>query len=184
MILTAGLLLGSCAKNKTSQRNGQIPIVEASDSTIYIKGKNFEGIVFKPTYKWRRPGEGVKEVEHSILLALPEHKNVEPWQPTIEAITSFEHTLHAYWEEAKTDSLADLNNKITIPYKQIDSLKRQYIGFIDSSGTENIWVNLISGSEPNIDWKKEPIIVDDGGPFKRSFDYNVEKDSITKIFTF
>lgn len=173
-----------CTKNEKPEKRDSQLIVEESDSTIYIKAKEFEGVVFKPSFRWGELGEGIERIKYPILLALPENKDVEPWVPTITSILSFESNFHRYWEKAKTDSLATLNNKVTIPYKRIDRLKRQYMGFIDSSNVKNIWVNLLGGGEPGIEWRKEPIIIDGGGMFKRSFYYDVEKDSITKVLMY
>ena len=173
----------SCTKNeKQEKRNSQV-IVEESDSTIYIKGKEFEGVVFKPSFRWSELGEGVEEIKYPVLLALPENKNVEPWEPSVKAITALEITFHNYWKQAKTDSLAKLNSKVWLPYTSIDRIKRQYVGYISTSGDQEIWSNLLPGYEKDVSWKEVPIIID-GGMFNRSFIYNVKKDSITKVFTY
>lgn len=170
----------SCTKKEARKTNE--PLVQESDTTIYIKAANFEAIVFKPSYRWSSLGSGVDSVEYPILILVPE-ENVTPWSPNTESVFSFVRSFEDYWELAKTDSLAKANDKVYLPYRHINNLQYQFVGFIDSLDAKKVRVNFFS-DYGNDQWKEKPIIIDDGGVDKHKFIYDVEKDSIIKVITY
>lgn len=180
-ILLLVVLYFSCSsENKPINDNSQLTVQE-TDSTIYIRGDVFEGVVFKPSFRWNNLFGGNDSITYPILVALPENNEVKPWTPPISAILSFEGTFQDYWSQASTDSLAEVNNKVWMPYKRLDAFQRQYVGFIDSTGSRSIWVNIINVKHMIPEWTEEPIIMD-GSALDRSLYYNVDKDSIYQIF--
>lgn len=180
LMLLLFFLCIKCTEKGDTQKRMRSQTVTESDSTILVKDQIFEGVIFKENYIWHLRNTN-RQVP--ILEVLPVYYK-KGWTPSIDNVLAFESTFLNYWEKARYDSLAFLNNKTVIPYKRIDNLKRQYVGFDDSTNTKYIWINLIGGSTLLSDWKKEPIIIEDGGAFKRSFIYDVKKDSITKVLIY
>lgn len=182
IVALLGVYSSSCTKKEDGKITNEL-IVQESDTTIYIKALDFEAVIFKPTYKWKSLGTDIDSIKNPILLAIPENKDAQPWSPTVESVFSFDSTFRQYWKAAKTDSLARINSKVIMPYLNLQGIQYQHIGFIDSIGGKKSWVNLIFNWE-NSDWKEQPILIEGTGLFKRSFFYDVERDSITKVFIY
>ena len=180
-ILVLTVLFFSCSSEKKPISDNSQLTVQETDSTIYIRGDVFEGVVFKPSYRWNNLFEEIDSISYPILVALPENIDAKPYEPSVSAILSFESAFRDYWLQANTDSLAEANNKVWMPYKRLDAFQRQYVGFIDSSGSRSIWVNIINVKHMIPEWTQEPIMMS-GSALDRSLYYSVDKDSIYKIF--
>jgi hypothetical protein len=154
--------------------------VNETDSTIHIQGSTFEGVVFKENFVWQ-----LRNVDRKvpILRAVPVEYSTG-WTPSLDHIMAIETAFTRYWKEALNDSLALANHKTVIPFKEIHMLARQYVGFIDSTNTKYVWVNLLERESLTSEWRNEPIIIEDGGYYKRSIIYNAETDSIVRILVY
>ncbi|MDR8394589.1 hypothetical protein NC796_25815 [Aliifodinibius sp. S!AR15-10] len=154
-----------------------------NETTTYINTHKLHGIIFKPNHQvvFKSPDDTM-----SVLDFVGEPHNIG-WIPNREIVFSFNNAFIKYWEKAKTDSLAELNNLTPILWKTIKPMEKQVIGFVDTSGQKKLWVNIGNfdeGTPPEVDWKKEPIIVNDGGPYSYIVKYDVAKDSIYSLTSY
>ena len=93
-----------------------------------------------------------------------------PFRPTTEQIKKVELQLQKYLEKNRPE------------LKKIDSYYRQYTGFKTNGSPDNIRANFLC--EVNDDqWKKEWIMVFDGGDCYFNFSFNVNTSEITDFST-
>jgi hypothetical protein len=173
------VFINNCIDNNSKNELSKNTVLE-TDSTILIQGGTFEGIVFKENYVWH-----LRNVDRQVpILEMLPVSYIRGWTPTIENVIAIEVAFYSYWQGAMNDSLAIINNLYVLPYKEIHNLKRQYVGFIDSTNSRYVWINLLESGTLTSEWKSEPLIIEDGGYYKRSLIYNAEIDSIVKVLVF
>ena len=145
-------------------------------STIYFQSDSLHAIVFKPNHRIEFQSE---DTSMSILEMWPILSN-EGWVPSKSKLLSFKKSFTQYWERAKNDSLADLNNLTLVNWRNIDLLDYQVVGYIDSSNSKRMFINIGNWDALDMatsDWKKDWIIINDGGGTYHSI-YNADTDSI------
>lgn len=92
-----------------------------------------------------------------------------------------------------THNKLDLYEQGDIPYKSLKVPLRQYVGYTDHTGAKYIWVNMFPphmADLPTPDsnkydvprWRREPIMVEGGGPGVFNFRYNVKTKELTEFY--
>jgi len=146
---------------------------------VLIKSDNFEGIIFFKNYMVNLP---VINQAKSVIDFIP-YDSVSGWNPSNDDIYNFEDTLNDYWIINQGD-LPNKNSENNLPIRDLTKFKRQYVGFIDSTETKYIWVNLVNGDLDEIKWTEIPIVFDDPDQYKRSIIYSVDNNTIVEILNY
>jgi len=165
------VLLVSCGRKENT-----LPIETISN--IYFQSDTLHAIVFKPNHRLEFYSQ---DTSMSIMEMWP-ILGAEGWIPNESELIRFKDSFTEYWHLAKTDSLAEMNNLTSIPWRKIDLFDYQVVGYLDSSGTKKMFLNIgnwdeLKSPEP-YDWKKDWVIINDtyGGSFYTI--YNADLDSI------
>jgi hypothetical protein len=168
------ILLISCGHEEKA-----LPI--ETDSTIYFNSDTLHAIVFKPNHQL----EFYSQDTSMTILDMWPILGAEGWIPGETELHRFKKSFTEYWQLAKTDSLAEINNLTPIPWREIDLFDYQVVGYLDSSGTRKMFLNIgnwdeLKSFEPH-DWKKDWVIINDtyGGSFYSI--YNADDDSIEML---
>lgn len=121
-----------------------------SDTTVYYKSDSLHAVVFKPNHRFNFGSDGSISV-----LELGDIRANEGWTPAYYDLLSFRKTLKEYIWDYQQDSLHSFDLGRSWRYEYLDSLEYQFIGYIDSIGFKNLYVNygIFEGSDL-IDWKE------------------------------
>jgi len=152
----------ACAKfpSRTESRSPK-PVV-LSESLEILKFNNIEGIVL--------PVSLAREV--LIQCSRPTLGKAEAfWEPSVSDLIPLEEKLVSFVK--KNASQVSPNQ-----WEQLEKYKRQYAGII-RNGKKSIYVNLFPYMGERVEWRRQTVIVCDGGP---SF-FGVEYDIESKLFT-
>ena len=156
-LIHAGLLiLNSCASYKTEIITGRIEKITYQNT--YIKTQKYEGVIFSKDY---------------ITWSFPNSDN--RFTPTMSEVDYAEMILRKWIKETNNEKLNQVGNCPVIDRK-LYKYKRQYFGFINSTGDKVIYINcflenngfwgfwdknILKEPEDN-KWKTEEKIVLDG----------------------
>lgn len=123
---------------------------------IIVEENTYEGIVFTEYYTITFPdGEEVRAV-----YFIPNDVEKE-WTPNIENIRFLENQLAIY-------------NQRELGFPNLRPYFRQYVGYIDSLGGKNIWINLIALKEIEDEkLKKMPLLISDADSSVFSLNFSV-----------
>ena len=165
-----GLLFAvGCQEAAEMERSTASVVAHEDDSTVYVRSDSLTGVIFRRNFSVYYPETAFSEAtDVSILKHFMPSDGVTFREATVEEVLQFERDFFDYWREARTDSLACANGKTYLPLRRLDWLGRQYVGFTDSTGRPHLYVNLFPADEvpsgAKEDWRRHPVLVDDGGP--------------------
>ena len=117
--------------------------------------------------------------EYTDLINQSDFK--ERFTPTEQEIVRTEKALKRNWIINK--SMINQGGSCPIIHKKLNKYKRQYVGYINSSGEKIIWINFIWKREKGILSKldKEIIIVLDGCSYFWDINLNLEKEELFNL---
>lgn len=147
-----------------------------TDSTIYFQSDSLHAIVFRPNHQIEFESQDTS----MSILEMWSISSSEGWIPSKDTLLKFKARFNNYWKRAKNDSLADLNNLTLVNWRNIDLIDYQVVGYIDSSNSKKMFINIGNWDALDMatsDWKKDWIIINDGGGTYHSI-YNADTDSI------
>jgi len=140
-------------------------IEKVSGYSTYVKGNNFEGVIFDKDYKFPY---GVVDSTYKRFT------------PTVAEIELLEKTLMAQIKEINKNHPNQISQKSNIN-KHLSKYRRQYFGIITPKGERSIHVNCFL-KEKNDDWqnkwKLELYEMFDGGSYYWRVNFNIT----TKVF--
>lgn len=168
--LTTLILLGLTAQKLTGQKI--ISSKETSKFSTYVKGNNFEGVIFNQDYQ------------------MPYFENPPAerrFTPTIKDIESVERILR---EDLKNINIR--KNQGPSLHKKLRKYQRQYIGFISEEDDRIVFVNCnwqkynvlrrLRGFEPpGNGWKTGFQIFFDGGSYHWNIKVNLDKKELIDL---
>ncbi len=142
----------------------------ASDHSTYVKGNNFEGVIFDENY--------------TMLLNNYIDPKYQRFTPTLADIKSVENILQKKLKETYKN---DTNNYMRLSSQAIHSrLKkfcRQYFGYIDKSGKKIIHVNCFPKAyeADTKEWNSEIMMVLDGGTSCWRVEVNINDNNLFNL---
>jgi len=163
VIIFLGLILLSCGEKKTTKK---VALLNQKDS-IFDESLDTSMVVILPL-----------DTTHSWIF-----KNVKQAELTSNELSLIENIL--------TNCIQEYNKKEKLEFRQLQSketdaqfnindfiidlnkYKRQYIAVINSNGEKEVWVNCFCNSFDK-DWRKQRIIVKDGGNCYFNLKINIE----------
>ena len=173
-LLTLNLIFLLLGTSVNAQR--VISTEQTSEYSTYVKGNNFEGVIFSKEYQ----------------MPFSENPPVEKrFTPSIEDIELVEKLLN--------EQLKNINNGVNQGkhlgpkiHKKLKKYQRQYIGFISEQGEQYIYLSCnwqrynlfdrIRGfSPPDDGWKTEFWIVFDGGSYHWNIKINLDKQELSDL---
>jgi hypothetical protein len=95
------------------------------------------------------------------------------WQPTIEDLRPLERHLSAFVRD-------NPNSMYPNQWQELSKFKRQYAGIIRND-KKTIYVNLFPSKETVTAWRRQVILVCDGGPWYFGVEYDIEAAKFTHI---
>jgi len=149
---------------------------QTSEYSLYVEGKNFEGVIF--SRKYQMPFSGNSSLEQRFT---PSIKDIELVEKLLkEQLKVVNHGIN----QGK-----NLGPKI---HTKLRKYQRQYIGFISKDGERYIYLscnwqryNLIDRirgfAPPDDGWKTEFWIVFDGGSYHWNIKINLDKQELTDL---
>ena len=114
-----------------------IKVEKASDHSTYIKGSNFEGVIFDKEYKF----------PYNVI-----DSTYQRFTPTVEEIELVEKALKQQIKELNKNHPNQISRKSNIE-KHLGKYRRQYFGIITPKGERTIHVNCFK-KEKDDDWQK------------------------------
>ncbi|WP_020527080.1 hypothetical protein [Flexithrix dorotheae] len=147
-----------------------------SKFSTYVKGKNFEGVIFSKEYQMPFSQNPPSEYRFT---------------PTINDIELVERLLNNHLKEVNKGINQGKNIGPTI-HKKLKKYQRQYIGFISEKGERYIYLscnwdryNLIDKirgiSKPDKNWMTEYLVVFDGGSYHWNIQINLDKKELINL---
>ena len=120
-----------------------IKVEKASDHSTYIKGNNFEGVIFDKSYKFSK---------------------YKGFTPTTKQIKVFESEIIGELKGIRDNEHdAYKMRSITAILKQLSQYRRQYFGYVNEKGYKVIEAHFLFNKDLSKSWTTSKIVINGGG---------------------
>ena len=129
-----------------------------TDQITLVNGDRFKGVIFSSDYE-------VPMLDETLRGR---------FTPTLEQITKLEKDLRSVIKDINKNRSGQRRSYGPVVDRNLGKYTRQYLGFINENGDKIIYVGFHWHSR-DYNWKKDFVMVFDGGSYHWTIRYNVDK---------
>lgn len=132
---------------------------QKKDQKVLVNEDSFEGVLFTEEFEYTYPDGFVAKSGYYVTGSF-----MDFWTPELEDIYTLEENFIVY-------------NDTSLNFTELRKYFRQYVGYINISGEQTIWVNFVALDDLRDQLLELPLGIQDADTLVFSINYNVQDSS-------